>query len=184
MALALMSTLFLISRTTDPSAAIPFADADIRDRVAREQVTDSFFSGATSDGHRVSMSAARILTQQTVGGGNTAEEISIQLDLTSGTRVQVISDTGVLQGLTGEARLSGNVKITTSQGYELTSNMLEARNSNVLLRSPGPVEGSWYAGTLEAGNMRIESREQGQGNTHLLFGDGVRLVYQPAGEGD
>ncbi|MEO0504251.1 MAG: hypothetical protein AAFZ14_13070, partial [Pseudomonadota bacterium] len=52
-ALALLSTLFLLSRNTDPIAAVPFADDELLDRVRDEQITGPFFSGTTTDGDRV-----------------------------------------------------------------------------------------------------------------------------------
>lgn len=177
MALAILSTLFLLSRNTEPSAAIPFAAADIRDRVERQQITRPFFSGTTSSGARVSLSAAMIETEA-LAGENAAEDLSAQLDLVGGTRVTLKSERGSINLKDGTAILTGDVRMKTSTGFTMTSDLIEAATSGYDVRSPGPVAGTGPFGTLDAGSMEIKQQSQTE-NPHLLFTNGIRLVYQP-----
>ena len=44
-ALALLSSIFLLSRTIDPTATIPFTEVDVEDRVREPRLTEPKFSG-------------------------------------------------------------------------------------------------------------------------------------------
>jgi len=57
LALALLSTLFLVARTVDPAQKLPFADIDV-DAIAREQrIGAPKFNGVTKEGTAISLSA-------------------------------------------------------------------------------------------------------------------------------
>lgn len=180
MALGLLSTLFLLSQNNEPIAQIPFAETEIRDRLASQQVTGPFFSGVTPAGDRMSISAARLLTYDGQVGENEIEDVSAQFDLVGGTRVILFSDAGTVSMAKSTASLSGNVVFTSSTGYKLTSALLEADMSQLYVRSPGPVQGNGPFGTLHAGTMTLFEPE-GQESPYLLFTEGVKLVYQPGG---
>ncbi|WP_299618949.1 hypothetical protein [uncultured Tateyamaria sp.] len=175
-ALGLLSTLFLLSRNIDPVASIPFAEAEIRDRLRDEQVTAPFFSGTTDGGDRITFSAGT-LTMST-GQDNQASDLSAQIDLASGTRVVLFADAGRFDLVGGQSTLQGNVVITTSTGYKLASETLTADFDTLAIESPGAVMGDSPIGTLNAGKMRLERQGNGQ-NAHLIFTNGVKLVYEP-----
>ena len=56
-ALAILSTLFLISRTIDPSAAIPYATVDVADRIREPRMTAPAYAGVTADGASLTVTA-------------------------------------------------------------------------------------------------------------------------------
>mmetsp|Transcript_17998 Transcript_17998/g.27421 ORF Transcript_17998/g.27421 Transcript_17998/m.27421 type:complete len:199 (+) Transcript_17998:2722-3318(+) len=175
-ALGLLSTLFLLSRNIDPVASIPFAEAEIKERLRDEQITAPFFSGTTDGGDRITVSAGtmRMGAEQ----DNRADNLSAQIDLASGTRVVLFSDMGSFDLVGGQSTLQGNVVITTSTGYKLASEALRADFDTLAVESPGPVEGDSPIGTLNAGKMRLERQADGQ-NAHLVFTNGVKLLYRP-----
>lgn len=177
-ALGILSTLFLLSRNSDPVAAIPFADADIQDRVQSQQVTGPYFSGATPTGDSVTISAEKILTQSDGSAQNKAFDIAAQFDLQGGTRVLLFSDTGSVSLENGAASLTGNVLVTTSTGFNLSTQLLTAKSDRLLIRAPSKVDGGGPFGTVSAGAMEISTPE-GQENPHLLFTKGVTLIYKP-----
>ena len=182
MALAILSTLFLLSRNSEPVAAIPFAEADIRDRVLGQQITGPFFSGTTSQGDKVSLSAGKILTEGGVVGENAAEDVSAQFDLAGGTRIILFADEGLVSVSDSETSLSGNVVITTSTGYRMTTDTIVASMDRLDLRADSHVAASGPIGSLDAGAMAIHEPE-GKESPHLLFTKGVRLVYEIGSEG-
>lgn len=61
-ALALLSTLFLLSRAIEPQAVIPFADKEVQERLRDQQITGPFYSGTTADGDLISFSAEKLTT--------------------------------------------------------------------------------------------------------------------------
>jgi lipopolysaccharide export system protein LptC len=175
-ALGLLSTLFLLSRNIDPVASIPFAEAEIKDRLRDEQITAPFFSGTTDGGDRITFSAGTM--RMGPGQGNRADNLSAQIDLASGTTVVLSSDEGSFDLVDGQSTLQGDVVITTSNGYRLTSDGLNADFDTLAIESPGPVTGNTPIGTLNAGKMRLERRADGQ-NAQLIFTNGVKLIYSP-----
>lgn len=175
-ALGLLSTLFLLSRNIDPVASIPFAEAEIKERLRDQQVTAPFFSGTTDGGDRITFSAGKM--SMGTEEDNRADDLSAQIDLASGTRVVLFSDTGSFDLVGGQSTLQGNVVITTSTGYKLASDTLSADFDTLAIESPGPVAGDSPIGTLNAGKMRLERQADGQ-NAHLIFTNGVKLLYRP-----
>ncbi|WP_299770535.1 hypothetical protein [uncultured Tateyamaria sp.] len=175
-ALGLLSTLFLLSRNIDPVASIPFADTEIQERLRGQQVTAPFYSGTSSSGDRISVSAGTMATAN--DQNNAATDLAAHIDLSSGARVVLFSDTGEFDLAHGASSLAGNVVITTSTGYKLNSDELLTDFENMTVRSPGPVAGTGLSGTLEAGQMTLEKTDNGE-NAHLIFTKGVKLVYRP-----
>jgi lipopolysaccharide export system protein LptC len=68
-ALGILSTLFLFSRTIDPSDAIPYATVDVEERAREPRVTAPAYAGVTSDGARLSMTAAEARPGAGTGAG-------------------------------------------------------------------------------------------------------------------
>ncbi|MEM8654451.1 MAG: hypothetical protein AAGF36_06870 [Pseudomonadota bacterium] len=175
-ALALLSTVFLLSRNIDPMTAVPLAEAEIEERLIGQQITAPFFSGTSTSGDRISVSAGTMATA--TGHHNAATDLAAHIDLTGGTRVVLFSDRGAFDMGVGASSLEGNVVITTSTGYKLNSEELLTDFERMTVESPGPVTGTGMTGTLEAGRMRLEKTEDGD-NAHLIFTNGVKLVYRP-----
>ena len=178
MALGILSTLFLLSRDRTPVAEVPFAQAEIEERLRDQQITGSLFSGATQGGDLINVTATKVLTSNGTIGENTAESLSAQIDTTGGTRINLLADTGRFSLADGNTTLEGNVVITTSTGFEVTTDFLEAGLSQLDIRSPGPVNAIGPFGTLTAGAMQLNEPE-GTQSPHLLFTNGVELIYRP-----
>lgn len=175
-ALGLLSTLFLLSRNFDPIAAIPFAEAEIKERLRGEQITGPFFSGITDAGDQVTFSARAVRLGK--GQGSRTDDLSVQIDLASGTRVTLSSDMGKFDMASAQLTLHGNVIIATSTGYELKSETLTTNFNILSVESPDAVMGNSPIGTLHAGKMLLE-RRRGDENAHLNFTNGVKLLYRP-----
>lgn len=175
-ALALLSTLFLVSDRIDPGSSIPFADREITDRVENQQVTGPVFTGATASGDVVTFRAEQML--QSGPENNRAVNVSALVEFKQGGQIGLVSDTGTFRPDADEATLSGNVLIESSSGYRLRTEALSAQLSNLNVIAPGEVRGVGPAGDLTAGAMQITTQEE-TGHTQLLFTGGVKLVYDP-----
>ncbi len=178
MALALLSTLFLLSRAIDPETAIPFADKEIQDRLRDQQVTGPVYNAVTADGDAISFAAQKLTTPQQQAGANEAEDIEVVMDLASGSNVVMTAQRGLLDIEKDTADLTGDVVITTSTGYQITSDRLTTLMSSLQVTSPGPVRGNGPLGTLDAGAMVLNSGKAGE-TAHLVFTNRVKLVYRP-----
>ena len=93
-ALALLSTLFLLSRAIEPQAVIPFADKEVQERLRDQQITGPFYSGTTADGDLISFSAEKLTTPGGETGTNEAQDIEATLDLQGGAKITLRSSSG------------------------------------------------------------------------------------------
>jgi lipopolysaccharide export system protein LptC len=182
MALALLSTLFLLSRNQTITTEIPYADPSIQNRQSGQQITEPFFSGSTDTNDRIFVSATRLVTTGSNTGQNEIEEVFAQIDTPGGTRIQLEAKKGTVNLNTRLLQLQGDVVFTTSTGYELRSDLFNARTATLHVHAPGPVTGLGLFGTLDAGAMTLH-QTKGQESPHLSFNNGVRLLYKPKGQG-
>jgi lipopolysaccharide export system protein LptC len=177
MALALLSTLFLLSRNIDPMASIPFAEAEVNKRMRDQQITGPFFSGSTEQGDQISFSAGEI----GVADGNgrvTANDVSAQIDLSSGARLVFFADLGEVDIANDISILSGKVLITTSTGYKIKSERLVSAMTSLNIESPNEIIAEGPLGTFSAGSMRLALSEKTK-STQMVFTNAVKLIYDP-----
>jgi lipopolysaccharide export system protein LptC len=177
-AIGLLSTLFLLSRSVDPTASVPFADTEVRDRLLNRQITGPYFSGTTADGDQIDFIAETVTTPSGLTGANHAEDVFVTIDMASGTKITVNADRGLFDLAGDQSELEGDVVITTSLGYVLRSQELLARISQLDLTSPGTVTGTGLGGDLTAGSMRLSMGED-DAPAQLIFTNGVKLIYDP-----
>lgn len=177
-ALALLSTLFLLSRAMEPEAAIPFADKEIQDRLRDQQITGPFFSGTTADGDQMSFSAQTLVTLPGRIGANRAEDVVVELKTGSGASYKMQADVAELDISDNVATLTGDVMIDSSSGYHINTASLTALISDTDLTAPETVEATGPVGTLTAGNLRIFTPNSAE-SAQMLFSGGVKLVYTP-----
>lgn len=175
-ALALLSTLFLFSRSLDPTRAIPFADVDV-EKIAREQrLASPKFSGVTSDGSKVTMRAASATPDPDDGRRLTAENVEANIDTPNGIIYDIESVSAVYDGSDESLLLEGNVVITTSSGYRLETDKLRTNIKETALEIPVDVRG--YGPETEIRADRLDLVTQGASQV-LVFKGSVKLVYNP-----
>lgn len=182
-ALGLLSTVFLISRAVTPIATVPFADAEVQQRVANQQVSGPFFSGTSPKGDQIAFIAERLTSPTGEIGSNRAEEVIVQVDLASGEQVMLEADLATVDIADNRSELIGSVEIITSSGYQLWSDRLELALSGVDVTSPGDVRGKLAVGTIEAGGMRLFVPDDSN-NAQLLFTNGVKMIYETQNQED
>ncbi|WP_037260027.1 LPS export ABC transporter periplasmic protein LptC [Roseivivax halodurans] len=177
-ALALLSTIFLFARDTDPAANLPVQTrADLAGR-ASEMVTDPSYSGITDSGAMLTLSARSARPDPEAEGRVRAEGLDAAMSFDDGSRIDLSAPDARLDDGEDRIDLQGGVTIRSSQGYTLSTDALSSAMSRIFAESEGPVEGTGPAGTLRAGRMTIE--EQGaEGEVRMLFTDGVEMVYEP-----
>ncbi|MGR3806154.1 hypothetical protein [Marinibacterium profundimaris] len=177
-ALAILSTLFLLSQSADPNATIPFSDAEIAERIRDQQITEPRFAGSTERGDEVSLSADKAVpgTDDEPGA---AQNLRGEIRLASGGVITLEAASGWVNLRRDLAEFRGTVTITTDTGYQLVTDRLETAIKRIDATAPGPVAGNGPLGELDAGAMRIMSPDNDPGATHLVFLNGVKLVYDP-----
>ncbi|MEM1076759.1 MAG: hypothetical protein AAF665_09250 [Pseudomonadota bacterium] len=178
-ALALLSTVFLISRAVDTPTAIPFADNEVQQRLINRQVTGPYFTSKTADGHQLAIVAETVTSPGGQAGKKQAQDVTFHINLASGTDVDVVAQEAIINIGEDQSELSGDVVITTSRGLVVLSDYLNIYMSAIEVISPGAVEATMPFGTLDAGSMRLISPQESENRSQMFFTNGVKLLYQP-----
>ncbi|UWQ91497.1 hypothetical protein QEZ52_01685 [Aliisedimentitalea scapharcae] len=176
-ALGLLSTLFLISRGSETETKIPFAKREIEERTRDQQVTAPFFSGTTAQGDEIMVTASLARP----GGNDTpavATDLNARIRMADGSEMTLQSDTGRVRLDKDKASFIGNVEIVSSTGIVINTDRLNTALSGVSGNSPGPITGAGPIGDFTAGTMHFSSKSEG-GPVHMLFNEGVKLIYTP-----
>ena len=174
-AIGILSTLFLLSRTPDPERAIPFANVDLEELAREQRLGSPRYAGTTNAGREVVVVA------------ETAAPVDGQLDLISvdtldarveldDTRfVDITSLQGVINLETNIADLSTDVEVADSTGYTLDTENLLVNFREFAMSSPTDVVVEGPGFHLEAGSMDLSGAEGAQ---VLIFNGGVKVLYQ------
>lgn len=182
LALAILSTLFLVSRTIDPSDAIPFAEVDIADRVREPRLTAPTWAGVTDDGAALTIAADEARPKQNGSTGATAAALIMDLQTPDGGSTKLVAAQGVIDNVQKALKVSGGVIITTSTGYELQTEAMSAAMDRTSLISDTAVAGKGPVGTLTGGAMELRQADDGTDSYVLILKNGVKLLYKPAGQ--
>ncbi|WP_071674282.1 LPS export ABC transporter periplasmic protein LptC [Nioella nitratireducens] len=176
LALALLSTLFLLSRTPDPNRAIPFAEVDVEELAREQRLGNPRIAGTLADGREVIFTADR--AAPVVGNSDLieAQQIEARLDLSPDSLLMVVAGNALFD-LPGErADLGDDVHLTTSDGMHLRTDRLQFDLGASQVSSPGDVHVTGPGLDLTAGTMQASTVD---GDNVVLFNNGVRVLYDP-----
>lgn len=177
-ALAILSTLFLVSQGVDPEEAIPYAQVDVADRIREPRVTDAAYAGVTADGAALTLQAAD--ARPGVAGTENAGQatgVTGRLETPDGAVTDLVAGAGQLDAVAGKMSLSGGVVLTSSTGYRMEMDGISVATDRTALDSQGAVRATGPLGTLTAGSLHIG--KSGKGYV-VVFKGGVKLIYLPA----
>lgn len=174
-ALGLLSTLFLLSRSTDRTAELPFSEGG---PAGEEQVAAPYYAGTTPRGDSVTARATRARPMGAAEGDLEAEQFSAIMDMADGSRITLESATATLNEAARSALLRGRVRITSSTGYVIETEAMRTAIDGIEAETLAPVSGSGPAGSFTAGKLRILPAAEGE-DVQLLFTEGVNLIYDP-----
>jgi len=178
-ALAILSTMFLFSRGSNTGGGIPFSKSDIEERAQTPRITGPNFTGVTQNGTALSIQAETATPNPDDARFLAAENLRASIDTPSGTRFDISSDQGLMDGGAQVFTLTGGVQIESSAGVQMTTDILEAALDGAIMQAPGPVAVTGRFGNFHANAMELELAEP-DGNTYVLvFKGGVKLIYTP-----
>ena len=180
-ALGILSTLFLVSRTIDPQNAIPFAEVDVEDRIREPRLTAPTWAGVTDDGSALTVSAAEARpADPALGTSDRASAVKAILEMPGGARARMEAAAGHLDTTTRHLNVEGGVVIVMSTGYTIRTAALSAALDRTSLDAPGAVSAVGPPGELTAGAMHLSVAGPDATSYVLVFNGGVRLLYKPA----
>jgi lipopolysaccharide export system protein LptC len=109
-ALAILSTIFLVSQKVDPTTSIPYADIDV-DELAREQrISTPNFATVTKDGSAITLHATS--AKPLIGVDSlTIYQPRSKIDMVTGGSVEFSAAEGILNQETRLLTLQGDVRL-------------------------------------------------------------------------
>lgn len=176
-ALGMLSTLFLFSEGFDPGEDLPLTTIDLQQRAQEQGATNATFTGVTQSGDQVLLLTERSRPSAENPRVFMAEDVTAEYRLSSGAEIDITSLRAKMNQTTNTAALSGDVLVKTTSGYTIRTDMLNTDFDRLRVETPGPVAGQAPAGDITAGRMVLEHNAE-TGTSHLLFTDGVKLVYE------
>lgn len=179
LALAILSTLFLVARAIDPAQNIPYADVDINELALEQRIGKPNFSGLTHDGAAVTLSATKALPDPNNRDRVVGNEVAAGIDLPDGTRIDIVANKVGINASAQVVDLTGDVSLTASNGYTLVTETLTVSFVETRISARGGVEVLTPLGNLTSGEFLITGNPDTTTDYILVFKDRVRLVYTP-----
>ncbi|MFZ1468984.1 MAG: LPS export ABC transporter periplasmic protein LptC [Paracoccaceae bacterium] len=177
-ALAILSTLFLLADRIDPTAAIPYAKVDVKDLVRDPRMTGPTYAGTTSDGAGITLTATEA-RPGTDDQNASATSLTALLETPDGQRIDIAASQAVFDSSGKELSLSDGVSLTTASGYRVDTDGLTARLDQTRVQSTAPVQVTAPFGDLSADAFTLTQDAADPSAYLLVFNGGVKLIYQP-----
>ncbi len=178
-ALVLLSLVFLLARTIDPTQAISSAEIDVEDRARDPRLSGAHFAGVTEDGAALTIVTETARSDPDATMRLTVTGLQLRLDGQSGETLRASAALGAIDRGRGSFAMSGGLELTASPGYRLTTETLSGLLDSTRISAPGTLSGAAPAGEITAGNMELQVDSTDGTGYRLVFGGGVRLNYQP-----
>jgi lipopolysaccharide export system protein LptC len=179
-ALVLLSLVFLLARTVDPTRAISSAEIDVEDRARDPRLSGAHFAGVTDDGAALTIVAQTARSDPDAAMRLEVSGLELQLDGAQGERLNASASAGIIDRGRGTFSLEGGLSLDVTPGYRLTTERLSGLLDSTRISAPGVIAGSAPAGQIEAGTMVLQVDSTDGVGYLLVFGGGVRLNYQPS----
>ncbi|MEJ6714421.1 MAG: hypothetical protein QNL16_10775 [Rhodobacterales bacterium] len=183
MGLAILSSLFLFSKSYVPQAGAELFDGNIEDFASTERITGPRFAGMSASGVAIQLSAAEAHPRADSAGAFDATVLVADVEFPNGEKLNIIAEYGYIDSGTMSAALAGGIELKTSNGYTAKTAGMTFALDRLDIRSIGSITSSGPLGEISAGEMvlALEKSETGdvtQGYV-LMFKNGVKLVYSP-----
>lgn len=176
-ALALLSTIFLVARTPPEDSSLPYvSELQGRADAFGDAMQKAFYTGTTEAGDAVTLRAETVRPDTPAPGEARAETVRADIRFQDGSSLRIDAATAAYRPGSDTLRLAGDVVLRSSTGYDLFTETLVADLDRGEARSDAPVRAKGPAGTIEAGGMAL--RWQDDETMHLVFTNRVKLVYR------
>ncbi len=175
-ALALLSSLFLLSGTPNPDAALPYAEVDIDEIIREQRVTEPRFAGVLGQNQALVLVADAVSAETGESESIRAQTIEGRLDLSSTEFLTLDATFGDFDMAGQVATLTDGVELQSSLGYVMESDQMLVALDQLDIQAPTAVHITGPGLDLTADTMALAGPE---GQTILRFTGSVRVIYDP-----
>lgn len=179
LALGILSTLFLLSRTIEPSQTLPYADVDAREFAREQRVGAPNYSGVAANGAAITLVAESARPRLDRPEIIDAQKLDARIKQADGTIMDIAALAGTFNSETESAVLTGGVAVKSSTGYEMTTEELSALLDGSEMQTDVAVVVDGPEGRIEAGrmHMKLQSPKEKARGYVVVFNGGVKLIY-------
>lgn len=187
LALALLSSIFLIPRQHEFDGGIVYSSADLLRLGEGMSVARPRIEGSTVEGEPFVVEAESATPDGPDPERVDLREVRAEFTQAEGREIRVSAAAGALQPKAQLLSLSGDVRLETSDGYVVETARVETNLGEGEAQAPGPVVVRGPQGEIEAGSFRAQRVEAEDGaplgglepGEYLWFEDGVRVRWTP-----
>jgi len=182
-ALALLSTVFLLSTGVDPQRAVEMSDINVEELTREPRIGEARFAGVTIDA-----TAITIVAHSVRSAGDLREDgpVLLYLDTPRGELEFPTGRIATFRGAEGridqsqdEIMLQGAVVLETSDGYIMTMPTLISAIQTTHVQGMGGIAGQAPAGDISADTVELTLSDDETEGYLLAFKGNVRLIYFP-----
>lgn len=178
-ALALVASVFLIQTDDRLGGTITFSDSDIDQLGQGLRLTNSVFNGTTKNGDRFRFAAATVVPDAAPPKRAAITTLDGDLQLADGPTVSLAADSGDLDIPSQRIDISGNVRITSSDGYKLVADKATIDFVTGTFVAGDKVVTDGPLGAITSGNLHVTPATQTGEARQFSFSNGVHVVYDP-----
>lgn len=182
-AVALLSSLFLLARSPGTTTQIPYSESELAEIIRGERVKAPNYRGVLDTGTAIALNADTARPDPEHDSRTLADVIRLTLDESGGAQIKIAAGTGSVDTLSRLARGDQGLQITHSDGFTMTSWSGWARLDGTRAETDGTLTLTSPHLSLTAGRM-IFTQQAGGRDQLLVFTDGVKLVYDPGSDKD
>lgn len=200
-ALALLSAIFLLPGRNDLDLGLVYSTADLVKLGEGLSVSRPRIEGSTARGEPFVVEADMATPDGPDPKLIGLDGVRAAFTQAEGREIRVESGDGELRPKAQTLALGGGVVMTTSDGYRVTTDRVEADLKKGEAVAPGPVKAAGPAGSIESGSfraLRVEAPKDGntaastEGSAlgavppgdYLWFENGVRVIWTPGAASD
>jgi lipopolysaccharide export system protein LptC len=180
-ALAILSSLFLVSGGNDADRALPATPGGTTGRPDGQSVGRPAFTATTDTGAALTATADSMHPVADRPAEVTADNLTLRLEARDGRVTTLTAAEGWMDSAAQKVVLGGGVTVTTSGGYRLTAPDMAGSLGGQDLQATGGVAGDSPFGPITAQTMTLLPDPAAPGAHVLDFTGAVRLIYRPGG---
>jgi lipopolysaccharide export system protein LptC len=181
--LGMLSTVFLLARTVDPSRAVALEGIDLSTITHEPRLGSSRFAGVTADGAGLIVTSQSTRSETALGSDDPAllhlDAPRGLLDLTQDDLLQFQAQRGRVDMGARMLTLQDDAELQTRSGYVARMQVLRAHLDKVDMIGEGNVSASGPLGEITALRLRVTAHDPPPHGHILEFEGNVHLVYQP-----
>ncbi len=184
MALAILSTVFLVAHRVDPVHEINYRNIEIAELAGQQMIRNPRYSGVTGNGVAVRLAATSALPEMTGPGSALPDrlqgrEAKAEVDIPDGERIDVYADDLDLDVWGNLATFGGGVRIESSNGYVLGTETIRLALDAARMSSDTLTTLSAPIGRIVAHGFNMRKNTDSKGNYVLVFNGGVKMLFEP-----